>query len=516
MANRYWTLTGSWPRVHQLQRARSPSCRPTWTAGRTPATSSSSSTPAARGSPLIAGTRTATSTQATGHHGASATSRRASWRRARSTTSSSRAPGSRDRRVGRSTSTVTARRRGRQHGHRLHGHDHLLEHRRLRRLLALDVHRSWPPTTAPRRSSAAPRSTPPGPRPSASTGSSKTGTSGTIVVSAGAFDRLLVLVPGETAAPGLPHRPRRARRRPRPPARPFTVTVRAVDTQWNPVSSTDTVAITSSDAAAVLPADAALVGGSRTFTVTLETGGPTTVTATDVTDGTKTAGHERRDRRHEHGAHRDGRRLLDGPGPHAGRRRGGRPGQRQRPAGPADHGRRRRAPSAGRRTVLLTLNADGSFTYTPDAGYSGSDTFTYRATDGFLTSTTATVTITITSSAYTSSSGWATSFNPSRYIAVDFPAYVAAGSVVAGATFTHTYRSATSGDTTCYYFEVYQGATLIGDARQPRLAGLVQRDVVVGDRRRPAARGQHRRRARTTSGSSCTCATRAAADRSTA
>ena len=33
---------------------------------------------------------------------------------------------------------------------------------------------------------------------------------------------------------------------------------------------------------------------------------------------------------------------------------------------------------------------------------------------------------------------------------------------MAGATFTHTYRSASSGDTTCYYLEVYQGATLIG------------------------------------------------------
>jgi VCBS repeat-containing protein len=30
----------------------------------------------------------------------------------------------------------------------------------------------------------------------------------------------------------------------------------------------------------------------------------------------------------------------------------------------------------------LTLNADGSFTYTPDAGFSGSDAFTYKAVDG--------------------------------------------------------------------------------------------------------------------------------------
>ena len=30
----------------------------------------------------------------------------------------------------------------------------------------------------------------------------------------------------------------------------------------------------------------------------------------------------------------------------------------------------------------LTLNADGSFTYTPAANYNGTDSFTYRANDG--------------------------------------------------------------------------------------------------------------------------------------
>ena len=35
----------------------------------------------------------------------------------------------------------------------------------------------------------------------------------------------------------------------------------------------------------------------------------------------------------------------------------------------------------------LALNADGSFTYTPEAGYLGSDSFTYLASDGPLTST---------------------------------------------------------------------------------------------------------------------------------
>ncbi len=45
----------------------------------------------------------------------------------------------------------------------------------------------------------------------------------------------------------------------------------------------------------------------------------------------------------------------------------------------------------------LTLNADGSFTYTPNANFSGLDSFTYQATDGTASSTTATVQLTVTS-----------------------------------------------------------------------------------------------------------------------
>jgi subtilisin family serine protease len=44
----------------------------------------------------------------------------------------------------------------------------------------------------------------------------------------------------------------------------------------------------------------------------------------------------------------------------------------------------------------LTLNANGSFTYVPNAGASGTDTFTYRPYDGALYGPTATVTITVT------------------------------------------------------------------------------------------------------------------------
>jgi VCBS repeat-containing protein len=43
----------------------------------------------------------------------------------------------------------------------------------------------------------------------------------------------------------------------------------------------------------------------------------------------------------------------------------------------------------------LTLNANGSFAYTPAADYAGSDSFTYRANDGTTNSNAATVTITV-------------------------------------------------------------------------------------------------------------------------
>jgi YVTN family beta-propeller protein/VCBS repeat-containing protein len=43
----------------------------------------------------------------------------------------------------------------------------------------------------------------------------------------------------------------------------------------------------------------------------------------------------------------------------------------------------------------VTINSDGSFVYTPKANFNGQDSFTYRVSDGALTSNTATVTITV-------------------------------------------------------------------------------------------------------------------------
>jgi CSLREA domain-containing protein len=51
--------------------------------------------------------------------------------------------------------------------------------------------------------------------------------------------------------------------------------------------------------------------------------------------------------------------------------------------------------AAGPAHGSLTLNSDGSFTYTPTADYNGSDSFTYKANDGALDSNVATVTLTV-------------------------------------------------------------------------------------------------------------------------
>src|SRR5262249_13801599 len=103
--------------------------------------------------------------------------------------------------------------------------------------------------------------------------------SGNVVVGGGTFCKLQMLLPGESAAPGTA-----SGKTGTPTAQtagtPFNVTVNAVDANWNVVSTaTDTVAIASSDLNAILPANAALVNGSQTFSVTLNTAGNATVTA---------------------------------------------------------------------------------------------------------------------------------------------------------------------------------------------------------------------------------------------
>jgi len=114
-------------------------------------------------------------------------------------------------------------------------------------------------------------------------------TSANVTVSAGAFTKLQLLVPGETAAPGS------ATGKSGNPAGQyagvdFDVIVNAVDANWNSVNTaTDTIGITASDSAATLPPGAAMVSGTTTLTVTLNNGGSFTVTASDLTDSSKTA-----------------------------------------------------------------------------------------------------------------------------------------------------------------------------------------------------------------------------------
>src|SRR5262249_38071307 len=110
-----------------------------------------------------------------------------------------------------------------------------------------------------------------------------------ITVNPGPFAKLQVLAPGEIAAPGTPTGKTRTPSA-QAAASACNVTVNGVDANWNVLSNvTDTIGITSSDPNAVLPSNAALVAGSQLFSVTLKSSGSRTVTATDITDGSKGA-----------------------------------------------------------------------------------------------------------------------------------------------------------------------------------------------------------------------------------
>jgi hypothetical protein len=111
-----------------------------------------------------------------------------------------------------------------------------------------------------------------------------------VVVMANLFNKLQILAPGETSAPGT-DTGRTGSPFKQAISYPFNVSVNAVDAYWNVVSSVyDTVGITATDATATLPPDAGFAGGTTTFVVTLNTNGSFTLTATDLTDNTKTPG----------------------------------------------------------------------------------------------------------------------------------------------------------------------------------------------------------------------------------
>lgn len=61
-----------------------------------------------------------------------------------------------------------------------------------------------------------------------------------------------------------------------------------------------------------------------------------------------------------------------------------------------------------------------------------------------------------------SAANWATTFASSRYKKSTFDPAVPSGSVITSASLDYYYRAATAGDTACWYFETYNGATLLG------------------------------------------------------
>src|SRR5439155_26420260 len=111
-----------------------------------------------------------------------------------------------------------------------------------------------------------------------------------ITVNAGASAKLQLLVPAITAAPGT------ATGKNGTPIDQiagiaFNVTVNAVDASWNLVSSApaNNIGITTTDPNDTNPANGTLTSGTRTFAVTFKTAGSWSVTATNLTDGTKTS-----------------------------------------------------------------------------------------------------------------------------------------------------------------------------------------------------------------------------------
>ena len=69
---------------------------------------------------------------------------------------------------------------------------------------------------------------------------------------------------------------------------------------------------------------------------------------------------------------------------------------------------------AGPANGTLTLNSNGSFSYTPKAGFYGADSFTYRDSDGTLQSNTATVALTVTTPTSTGTTIFGTTATPTR------------------------------------------------------------------------------------------------------
>ena len=97
--------------------------------------------------------------------------------------------------------------------------------------------------------------------------------------------QLQILLPGQTATPGVAPG-KTGTPNPQMAGAPFTVTVNALDANFNLVTTGwRELVFVSSDAQAVLPGEVALLGGTGTFSVTLNTPGTQTLTAEALTQG---------------------------------------------------------------------------------------------------------------------------------------------------------------------------------------------------------------------------------------
>ena len=114
--------------------------------------------------------------------------------------------------------------------------------------------------------------------------------------------------------------------------------------------------------------------------------------------------------------------------------------------------------SGARPLVIDRANATGS---TPDQSFVLYEKSSTDASTGTATTTPWSV-ATAEATVYASAALWTTAFNSSRYLIFSFGAYIPSGATVTALTLTHTWRSATAGDTVCYYVEVYNGAVLLG------------------------------------------------------
>ncbi len=112
------------------------------------------------------------------------------------------------------------------------------------------------------------------------------GTSNQFTVQTGSLSKLQVLLPGETATPGIAPG-KTGTVNPILAGSSISVRVNAIDNWWNVISTvTHTVQLSSSDPVAGLPPNAPLFNGTRQFSVTLNTTGVQTVTAHDITQPT--------------------------------------------------------------------------------------------------------------------------------------------------------------------------------------------------------------------------------------